>query len=111
MTALLCVAERLNFRVRHAGTRVSQVKLAPLGFADVQQLILDTVQRAPHEIESLAKLIYGKTEGNPFFLRQFLRSLYSEKLLVLEDRWTWDIHAIAARNITDNRPRGCSSIG
>ncbi len=89
-------------RVRHAGTRVSQVKLAPLGFADVQQLILDTVQRAPHEIESLAKLIYGKTEGNPFFLRQFLRSLYSEKLLVLEDRWTWDIHAIAARNITDN---------
>ncbi|HEY9660508.1 MAG TPA: hypothetical protein V6C65_18800, partial [Allocoleopsis sp.] len=52
-----------------------------------------------------AKLVLHKTQGNPFFVGEFLRSLYSENLLSFnpEQRsWQWNIAQIETQNITDN---------
>ncbi|HEY9296123.1 MAG TPA: serine/threonine protein kinase, partial [Phormidium sp.] len=46
-----------------------------------------------------------KTEGNPFFVSEFLRSLYSENLLHFDGQqrsWQWNIAQIEAQNITNN---------
>jgi predicted ATPase len=53
----------------------------------------------------LAELVYTKTGGNPFFLNEFLKSLYVEGLLKFEVKlgdWQWDLPSIQARGFTDN---------
>ena len=47
----------------------------------------------------------AKTNGNPFFINEFLHSLYREKLLYFDyDRcsWQWNLAEIQARDIADN---------
>ena len=50
-----------------------------------------------------------KTHGNPFFVNQFLKTLYQENLLVFQPTqgskpacWQWDINKIKSQAITDN---------
>jgi predicted ATPase len=53
----------------------------------------------------LAELVLAKTQGNPFFLKEFLQSLYTENLLdfdFLSGSWQWNLEQIQARGITDN---------
>ena len=47
----------------------------------------------------------AKTQGNPFFVRQFLRTLGEKKLLAFDPeaaRWVWDIARIEQEQISDN---------
>lgn len=86
---------------------VSRITLQNLSKKDVHQLITDTLHSPPEATESLVDLVYSKTLGNAFFVRQFLNSLYEEKLLWFnaqdaEEVWSWDIDQIKAKNITDN---------
>ncbi|WP_299461272.1 AAA family ATPase [uncultured Microscilla sp.] len=86
---------------------VSRITLQNLSKKDVRQLISDTLHSTPEATESLTELVYSKTLGNAFFVRQFLTSLYEEKLLWFnaedaEEVWGWDIAQIEAKNITDN---------
>ena len=53
----------------------------------------------------LARLVYDKTLGNPFFAIQFLTALAEEGLLAFEPdpaAWTWDLERIRAKGYTDN---------
>jgi len=57
------------------------------------------------KVKSLAKTIHKKTEGNPFFILMFLRSLYDEKLLQYNFgamKWTWDDDAVNSKIVTQN---------
>eukprot|EP00984_Skeletonema_dohrnii_P006894 scaffold2461_cov78-Skeletonema_dohrnii-CCMP3373.AAC.2 len=57
------------------------------------------------KVEMLAKTIHRKTEGNPFFMLMFLRSLYDEKLLQYNFgvmKWTWDDDAVNSKIVTEN---------
>ncbi|AFY81995.1 AAA family ATPase [Oscillatoria acuminata] len=84
---------------------VNQIFLTPLSLSDVTQLVADTLNTTEEIARPLAELVEVKTKGNPFFVNQFLSSLYKNKVLNFEsDRrcWQWDIHQIAAQNITDN---------
>jgi len=57
------------------------------------------------EAAPLARLIYTKTAGNPFFAIQFLTTLYQERLLTYDDRdgsWHWDLAQIRRQRFTDN---------
>jgi histidine kinase len=53
----------------------------------------------------LAELVFSKTQGNAFFSTQFLKTLFSEKLLQFNfeiQKWQWDIDKVNVQNITDN---------
>jgi predicted ATPase/GAF domain-containing protein/tRNA A-37 threonylcarbamoyl transferase component Bud32/two-component sensor histidine kinase len=53
----------------------------------------------------LAELVVNKTQGNPFFANQFLRTLYEENLLTFnrqQRNWDCNIPQIEAVGITDN---------
>src|SRR5688572_9326299 len=57
------------------------------------------------EAKPLVELIQRKTEGNPFFVSQFLQTMYQDGLIVfdrLARRWQWDLQHIRAANVTDN---------
>jgi PAS domain S-box-containing protein len=91
--------------IQLSGTEIEQIHLDPLPEPCIEQLLGETLHRNGEEVTSLAKLVAEKTQGNPFFINQFLKSLYSENLLKfdsLRGHWQWDLSQIKARNITDN---------
>jgi predicted ATPase/GAF domain-containing protein/tRNA A-37 threonylcarbamoyl transferase component Bud32 len=93
-------------KIRQTDTVVHNITVKPLLLTHVQQLIVDTLHgvSANNSVELLAELVFNKTQGNPFFLTQLLKSLYSENLLVyqvLTDSWYWDIQQIQSVGITD----------
>ena len=84
---------------------LSQLNLGPLEKEDLFQLLADTFNAELTEIETLAQLLMKKTNGNPFFVNQFLKSIYEAKLLQFDYKkstWSWDIQKIISQNITDN---------
>ena len=91
--------------IRNAGGRVNEVRLRQLGPSDIAELASDTLACPIEEVQPLARLILDKTDGNPFFLREFLRSLRQEGHLtfgVKAGRWTWDVHHLESLHVTSN---------
>lgn len=87
------------------GKSVATIALDNLPLPEVQALLAEALNVDAAAVADLAQLVFGKTRGNPFFLRQFMRSLYERDLLEFNfDRkqWMWSDEAIRALNITDN---------
>src|SRR4029077_8403294 len=61
--------------VRTAGARVEEIRLARLTREDVGQLIVDSLYCGRERAASLAQLMLDKTDGNPFFVIQFLSAI------------------------------------
>jgi predicted ATPase/signal transduction histidine kinase len=57
------------------GARVSQIAVTPLGDAPIAQLLVDALRCTPEVAAPIAAAVRAKTEGNPFFIRQFLQTL------------------------------------
>ena len=71
-------------RLRKGGVMLGEIVLAPLTLEPLSQLIAQTLHRNVDSVRSLAELVLCKTEGNPFFVNEFLRTLYSENLLTFD---------------------------
>jgi len=92
-------------KLRQEGATINQITLAPLTLEHITQLIADTLHTEQKAVQSLAELVTRKTGGNPFFINQFLNTLYEEQWLSFEVEsmgWQWDIAQIEGLNITDN---------
>lgn len=96
--------------LRQEGVTIEQMTLAPLGLQQIAELISETLHRDSESVKPLAELVILKTQGNPFFVNQFLKTLYQENLLTFNPNggagniggWQWDIAEIQAVGITDN---------
>lgn len=89
--------------ITHADVAVNDLRLDPLTVSDIATLLADTLHCAAEQVGTLADLLVVKTDGNPFFLNEFLKTLYVDELLRFEGSgWTWDIDQIQARQMTDN---------
>jgi predicted ATPase/signal transduction histidine kinase/tRNA A-37 threonylcarbamoyl transferase component Bud32 len=67
--------------LRNVGATINFITLAPLALEPISQLIADTLHSDIASVKPLASLIVRKTEGNPFFVNEFLKALYAENLL------------------------------
>lgn len=91
--------------LRKSEVTIHQITLDNLTLKDLNQLIADTFKSDFNQVKSLAKLVFDKTKGNPFFIKQFLNALYLDKLIYFDynqHKWQWDILKISTQNITDN---------
>ena len=99
-----------------------EVQLKELNKSDVKSLIIDTLNLKnknyspksttttnlsdrDDELNELVELVYKKTQGNAFSVRQFLSTLYLEGLIqfnTIVRTWQWDISKIKEMNISDN---------
>ena len=82
-----------------------KIAMEPVGRSSVNELLVDTFRQPPRLTKDLAKEIYNKTQGNPMFIRQLLKSLCDEGLLgysASERRWRWDIAKIRSKTIVDS---------
>ncbi|MDZ7954813.1 AAA family ATPase [Nostoc sp. DedQUE09] len=101
-------------RLRKQGAVLQEIILTPLTLGPLSELIAETLHQNADTVFSLAELVLRKTEGNPFFVGEFLRMLHSENLLTFDPPqsplgkggskggWQWNIAEIQAQDITDN---------
>jgi PAS domain S-box-containing protein len=85
--------------------RVQDIKLAPLTTHDLGNLVADSLRCDAEQADPLAGLVHAKTDGNPFFVIQFLHVLADEGLLAFDHEracWSWDLGGIHAKRYTDN---------
>lgn len=92
-------------RLKEQGVVVNSITLNPLKLEEIAQLLADTLHRERETVKPLAELVSQKTSGNPFFINEFLRTIYQENLLTFDRQqkcWQWDITPIEALGITEN---------
>jgi predicted ATPase len=91
--------------IKKTGTTVNTITLLSLGFKDVNDLIADTLSCAISLTEPLTKLVMQKTQGNPFFLTQFLKALYEDGTITFnpdQRYWECDMAQVKAQQRTDD---------
>jgi predicted ATPase/transcriptional regulator with GAF, ATPase, and Fis domain len=92
-------------RLQTAGALVPRVSLGPLSRGDVVLFLCETLRGSPEDVDALAALILEKTDGNPFFVIQFLKTLQQEGLFTFDGArgaWSFTMAAVAAAGMTDN---------
>ena len=92
-------------KLRQQEIPLTEIVLSPLDLACVNQLIAETLRCSLEQSEPLAQLVLHKTNGNPFFVNEFLKTLCQENLLTFnpaEKVWQWNIYQIEAKRFTDN---------
>lgn len=57
------------------------IRLGPLSEEDIFEILTRTLRTEGAPVRQLATLLRAKTEGNPFFLRQYLRDLGNDGTL------------------------------
>jgi len=86
-------------------TPLTTIILENLETPHINQLLSETLSCPPETSDPMAGLCLKKTHGNPFFLRQFLRSLHSDGDIFFNSNtgiWQWDVEKIRLAEITDN---------
>ncbi len=88
-----------------AGVAVERIAVPPLLLEHLTELVGAALRRTDDEAEPLARLVLRKTDGNPFFVSQFLRSLVRDGFVAFDrDRrsWMFDLARIEGAQITAN---------
>ncbi|MDF5723825.1 MAG: AAA family ATPase [Rhizonema sp. PD37] len=91
--------------IEKTGVTLNTITLAPLHQSNINQLIADTLSCSPDLALALTKLVYQKTQGNPFFNNQFLKALHEEGLIIFNlevGHWECDIAQVNALALTDD---------
>lgn len=95
--------------ITHKGGNVKDLLLLPLDLVDVEELVRDSFSLGHIEFsytQSLANIVHIKTNGNPFFISQFLTTLYQDGHIALNNspsvHWVCNTDKIKAANYTNN---------
>ena len=91
--------------IQTTGATVNTITLDPLERFDLNCLIADTLACSTALALPLTELIYQKTQGNPFFSTQFLKSLHEDGIIEFnfEARyWQCDIARVRTLALTDD---------
>src|SRR6476661_5499547 len=91
--------------IQKGEAKVNTITLAPLAQADLNYLVAETLACSTALALPLTELVYQKTQGNPFFSTQFLKSLHEDGLIEFnfEARyWQCDIARVRTLALTDD---------
>lgn len=84
---------------------VEELTIGNLESGAIAELISESLNCNDESCVSLAEVVYAKTQGSPFFVRQMLSSIHESGLLYFDQRdfeWKYDLNSIQQLNITDN---------
>ncbi|HEY4067811.1 MAG TPA: AAA family ATPase, partial [Burkholderiaceae bacterium] len=98
-------------RIRAAGVELFEVLTGNLGAQATHAVVTDVLAGTPSEqhtaLAPLAHALHRRTEGNPFFVLQYLRRLCDTgQLRNVAGRWQWDDAALDALPGSDNLVSG-----
>jgi len=75
---LILTAEEINKKVTR---EIISITLGPLTREHTSELISDSLKASLDEAAELSRLVYHKTLGNPFFIKEFLKTLHKDGML------------------------------
>ncbi len=87
------------------GNKLVSINLLPLEIDAVKSILSDSLYTDKDSVAELSEVIINKTGGNPFFINQFLVSLYEEGLIyynTIKNNWDWDINKIQTKGVSAN---------
>ncbi len=91
--------------LRAARLPVQTIALTPLAEADLREWCMELLRTDRASAQLLSQVLLQKTDGSPFFVRQFLLFCRQQQFLQHDaDRhgWQWDLQAISRCGVTDN---------
>jgi PAS domain S-box-containing protein len=92
-------------KMQKMGIIISMITLNFLPLEDVNSWVADTLKCSPDLALPLTELVYQKTQGNPFFTTQFLKSLYDDGWITFNRDlryWQCDIAQVRSLSLSDN---------
>ncbi len=92
-------------RIIKSNTVINDIVLQPIDFNHINELIADALKSSQTFARPLTEVVFQKTQGNPFFATQFLKSLFQEGLLTYhftERHWQYDLDQIKILPASDN---------
>lgn len=84
---------------------VQLIELNPLTVDDILSIVTDTLFCKEDRGRALAELLHRKTNGNPFFLNQLLRTLFEEEYLTFDvdaKAWKWELEKLQKLELSEN---------
>jgi len=95
----------LPLHLSKAEVPVTEFVLQRLAREAVGELVADTLAASPDDIAPLTSLVFVRTDGDPFFVKRFLRAAYSAGAIAFNadtGRWEFDLERIGGMGPTDN---------
>jgi predicted ATPase/GAF domain-containing protein/anti-anti-sigma regulatory factor len=86
--------------LRRAGVAITEIPLSPLSATHARSLLADALGVPTDRVFELADELTAAANGNPFFMREVLRALYTEGFVTFEPRaggFDWDIERVKGR--------------
>ncbi len=87
------------------GTKTTNIMLQSMSRETVNEMVSATLSLLPRLTRPLADILYHKTKGSPFFIKQLMLELYKRRLLypsLTDRRWVWESDNIRDIEITDS---------
>jgi predicted ATPase/signal transduction histidine kinase/tRNA A-37 threonylcarbamoyl transferase component Bud32 len=91
--------------IRKEQLKLVEIELQPLSARNISELIRDSFSCATAEADELASVCFSKTQGNPFFISEFLNNLHRKGEIAYDaknGKWVWNIANILKTKVTDN---------
>ncbi|MEA5594227.1 protein kinase domain-containing protein [Rivularia sp. UHCC 0363] len=85
--------------------RVSSINLEPLNQNELGILLAETLKCEIDSVISLTQAVFAKTKGNPFFIHQFLKTLYKNRAIKFNHKigvWECDVADVRKLALTDD---------
>ena len=83
----------------------NEIHISNLSLSAIEDLVSETLHVSKEKSIPMAQLVFEKTRGNAFFVRQLIYSFYEKELLKYipnEHCWQWDSNALSSIQITNN---------
>ncbi|MCW8822051.1 MAG: diguanylate cyclase [Sulfurovum sp.] len=91
------------FEMESYGIKVDEVEVLALAQNDIEKLIIENMQLS--QAPAVAELMYVRTKGNPFFVKQYLKQLYKDDAIWFDMQtlgWHCDLAKMNRLQISDN---------
>lgn len=83
-------------RLLKAGDRVRQIKIISMRTDEIAEWLAVTFHCLPENARELANRLHAKTGGNPYFMKEYLHTLYSDGYIRYDadsGRWIWNLES------------------
>ncbi len=90
--------------LKKANVSQSVIHLNALNKDDVAKVLEETLHNQ-EDIDAFTSIVLKKTQGNPFFMTQFLDSLYKEHAIYFDSQkgeWLWNQELVENKEVTEN---------
>ncbi|HSI77904.1 MAG TPA: adenylate/guanylate cyclase domain-containing protein [Lunatimonas sp.] len=93
---------QFKMEIEELGIQPEEIYLDNLKYEDIFRFVTDTLGKSRRPLDELVEIVAKKSGGNPLFVTQFLKAIYTNEMLVFDkanSSWKWDAEKIMGYNV------------